>query len=89
MKAPPNRAANPSIEELLEFECLLFELSLRFANVPVDQVVAVIESALLQLGRGLDFDRSAFWEFVDEERQVFLCSVAVEGVGEQYDESST
>jgi PAS domain S-box-containing protein len=80
MQAPPNRAANPSIEELLEFERLLFELSLRFANVPVDQVVAVIESALLQLVSFLDFDRSAFWEFVDEERQVFLCSVAVEGV---------
>ena len=78
--APPNRAANPSIEELLEFERLLFELSVRFANVPVDQVVAVIESALLQLVSFLDFDRSAFWEFVDEEQQHFLCSVAVEGV---------
>ena len=80
MQAPPNRAANPSIEELLEFERLLFELSVRFANVPVDQVVAVIESALLQLVSFLDFDRSAFWEFVDEEQQHFLCSVAVEGV---------
>jgi PAS domain S-box-containing protein len=78
--APPNRAANPSIEELLEFERLLFELCVRFANVPVDQVVAVIESALLQLVSFLDFDRSAFWEFVDEEQQHFLCSVAVEGV---------
>ena len=78
--APPNRAANPSIEELLEFERLLFELSVRFANVPVDQVVAVIENALLQLVSFLDFDRSAFWEFVDEEQQHFLCSVAVEGV---------
>ena len=53
---------------------------MRFANVPVDQVVAVIESALLQLVSFLDFDRSAFWEFVDEEQQHFLCSVAVEGV---------
>ena len=80
MQAPPNRAANPSLEELLEFERLLFELSVRFANVPVDQVVAVIENALLQLVSFLDFDRSAFWEFVDEEQQHFLCSVAVEGV---------
>ena len=78
--APPNRVAKPSIEELLEFERLLFELSVRFANVSVDQVVAVIESALLQLVSFLDFDRSAFWEFVDEEQQHFLCSVAVEGV---------
>ena len=79
-EAPTNRAANPSIEELLEFERLLFELSVRFANVSADQVVAVIESALLQLVSFLDFDRSAFWEFVDEEQQHFLCSVAVEGV---------
>jgi len=79
-EAPTSRAANPSIEELLEFERLLFELSVRFANVSADQVVAVIESALLQLVSFLDFDRSAFWEFVDEEQQHFLCSVAVEGV---------
>ena len=79
-EAPTNRAANPSVEELLEFERLLFELSVRFANVPADQVVAAIESALLQLVSFLDFDRSAFWEFMDEEQQHFLCSVAVEGV---------
>jgi PAS domain S-box-containing protein len=79
-EAPTNRAANPSVEELLEFERLLFELSVRFANVPADQVVAAIESALLQLVSFLDFDRSAFWEFIDEEQQHFLCSVAVEGV---------
>ena len=48
-EAPTSHAANPSIEELLEFERLLFELSVRFANVSADQVVAVIESALLQL----------------------------------------
>ena len=35
---------------------------------------------MLQLVRFLDFDRSAFWGFIDEEQQLFLCSVAVEGV---------
>ena len=35
---------------------------------------------LVQLVRFLGFDRSAFWEFIDEEQQHFLCSVAVEGV---------
>src|SRR5262245_11528113 len=28
----------------------------------------------------LCFDRSAFWEFIDEETPYFLCSVAVRGV---------
>ena len=79
-EAPTGRASNPSIEEHLEFERLLFELSVRFADISADQVVAAIESALLQLVRFLDFDRSAFWEFIDEEQQHFLCSVAVEGV---------
>jgi PAS domain S-box-containing protein len=78
--APTGRVSDPSMEELLEFERLLFELSVRFANVSADQVVAAIESALLGLVRFLDFDRGAFWEFVDERRQDFICTVAVEGV---------
>ena len=78
--APTSRVSDPSIKELLEFERLLFELSARFANVSADQVVAAIESALLGLVRFLDFDRGAFWEFVDERQQHFICTVAVEGV---------
>ena len=79
-EAPTSCESNPSLEELLEFERLLFELSVRFANVPADRVVAAIESALIQLVRFLGFDRSAFWEFIDEKQQHFLCTVAVEGV---------
>jgi PAS domain S-box-containing protein len=78
--APASRVSDPSIEELLEFERLLFELSVRFANVSADQVVAAIESALLGLARFLDFDRGAFWEFVGERQQHFICTVALEGV---------
>jgi len=78
--APTSRVSDPSIEELLEFEHLLFELSVRFANVSADQVVEAIESALLGLVRFLDFDRGAFWEFIDERQQHFICTVAVEGV---------
>ena len=59
-QAPTRCESNPSLEELLEFERLLFELSVRFANVPADRVVAAIESALMQLVRFLGFDRSAF-----------------------------
>ncbi len=79
-EVPNSCASNPSLEEHLEFERLLFELSVRFANVPGDKVVAAIESALTRLVRFLGFDRSAFWEFIDQEQQHFLCSVAAEGV---------
>jgi len=34
----------------------------------------------MQLVKFLGFDRSAFWEFIDERQQNFLCTVAVEGV---------
>ena len=44
-----SRASKTSLEELLAFERLLSDLSARFANVAVDQVVAEIEGALAQL----------------------------------------
>ena len=78
--APTSRVSDPSIEELLGFERLLFELSVHFANVSAEQVVAAIESALLGLVKFLDFDRGAFWEFVDERQPHFICTVAVQGL---------
>ncbi len=77
---PTSRAPDASLEELLAFERLLSDLSARFANVADSQVVAEIEGALGRLLKFLGFDRSTFWEFIDEEKQHFLCSVAVEGV---------
>jgi PAS domain S-box-containing protein len=76
----PRRTSGASLEELLAFERLLSDLSVRFANVVFDQIIAEIESALKQLLSFLGFDRSAFWEFPDKEKPHFLCSVAVEGV---------
>ena len=78
--AAPSCAAAPSLEELLVFERLLSALSVRFANVTVDQVVPEIESAQKQLLAFLGFDRSAFWEFIGEDKQNFLCSAALDGV---------
>jgi PAS domain S-box-containing protein len=77
---PTTRSPDASLEELLAFERLLSDLSARFANVAGDQVVAEIEGALKRLLKFLGFDRSAFWEFVNDEKQYFLCSAAVEGV---------
>jgi PAS domain S-box-containing protein len=75
-----SHARGPSLEDLLAFERFLSDISLRFANVAVDQVVAEIENALKQLLEFLGFDRGAFWEIADKEKQYFLCSVAVEGL---------
>ncbi len=80
-RAPPTTGTpDASLEELLAFERLLSDLSARFANVAGDQVVAEIEGALKRLLKFLGFDRSAFWEFVNADKQYFLCSAAVEGV---------
>ena len=79
-RAATSSASAPSLEELLAFERLLSDLSARFANVAVDQVVAEIEAALEQLLKFLGFDRSAFAEVIDGDRQYILCSAAAEGV---------
>ncbi len=72
--------AEASLEELLAFERLLFDLSARFANVAGEQVVAEIESALKQFLKFLGFDRSTFSEFTADGKQDILCSVQVKGV---------
>ena len=77
---PTGHKAEASLEELLAFERLLFDLSARFVNVADEQVIAEIESALKQLLEFLGFDRSVFTEFTDGEKQEFLCSAAVQGV---------
>ena len=77
--ATPN-ASEPSLQELLAFERLLSDLSARFANVALDQVVAEIEAALAQLLKFLGFDRSAFAEIVEGDKQYILCSAAAAGV---------
>jgi PAS domain S-box-containing protein len=75
-----SRASDASLEELLAFERLLFDLSARFANVAGEQVVAEIEIALKKLIEFLGFDRSSFAEFTDEGKANFICTVAAEGV---------
>jgi PAS domain S-box-containing protein len=79
-KVGTNRTSEPSLQELLAFERLLSDLSARFANVAVDEVVSEIQAALEQLLKFLGFDRSAFAEVVDGDKQYILCSAAAEGV---------
>ena len=68
---PTDHAAEASLEELLAFERLLFDLSARFANVADAQVIAEIESALKQLLKFLGFDRGVFAEFTEGGKQEF------------------
>jgi hypothetical protein len=77
---PTGHEAEASLEELLAFERLLFDLSARFADVTGNQVVAEIEIALKQLLKFLGFDSGTVTEHTDEGKQEFLCSAAVEGV---------
>jgi len=79
-KVAARRTSEPTLEEFLAFERLLSDLSARFANVAVDEVVSEIEAALARLLRFLGFDRCAFAEVVDGDKQYILCSAAAEGV---------
>ncbi len=74
---PTGHEAEASLEELLAFERLLFDLSARFANVADEQVIAEIEGALKQLLKFLGFDRGVFTEFTEGGTQDILCSVVV------------
>src|SRR5258707_13398540 len=64
----------------MAFECMLADLSARFANVPADKVeleIRVVQAILLKF---LGFDRSTFAEFQDDGSLVVLSSTAVDGV---------
>ena len=79
-KRQPRGAAETSLEELLKFERLLADLSVRFANVSGDEVELEIEIALKHLLKFLDFDRGSFGEFAANGWVTVICSVAREGV---------
>jgi transcriptional regulator with GAF, ATPase, and Fis domain len=70
-----------SLTERLEFERLLADLSVTFANLPSDRVIEETEQALLRLIEFLDFDRSSLGELPPNgERFEVLCSVSRNGV---------
>jgi formate hydrogenlyase transcriptional activator len=72
---------HPSTEELLAFERMLADLSVRFANVPIDRVESEIQIAQTILRQFLGFDRATFGEFQEGGSLVVLSSTAVEGFG--------
>lgn len=78
--AAKSRASDPSLDELLAFERLRFDLSSRFANVAADEVVTEIETALKRLYEFLGFARGTFGEFSERGDLSILCSAAAEGL---------
>ena len=56
-----DRANSVRVEEQLEFERLVAELSAKFINLPAEQVVDAIRDALRRIGEGLDLDRCNFY----------------------------
>jgi formate hydrogenlyase transcriptional activator len=71
---------SPSVENLVAFERMLADLSVRMANVTADRVEPEIQLVQVILRQFLGFDRSTFAEFQDDSSLVVLSSTAREGV---------
>jgi formate hydrogenlyase transcriptional activator len=56
-----DRATSVTVEEQLEFERLVAEVSAKFINVPADRVGDAIRDALRRIGEGLDLDRCTLY----------------------------
>jgi formate hydrogenlyase transcriptional activator len=78
----PTVASNEaSVEELLEFERMLADLSARFANVPLDQVEFEIQVAQTILRQFLEFDRCTYLEFLSDGTLSVVSSSAIDSIG--------
>ena len=64
----------------LAFERLVADLSMRFANVSHDGIVAEIEAALARLVETLGYDRCTYTEFAPDGTLHVVCSAAVGGI---------
>jgi FixJ family two-component response regulator/signal transduction histidine kinase len=67
--------------EQLAFERLLGEISVRFANVSYDGIVAEIERALGELVQRLGYDRCTYTEIAPDAPASVVCSAAVGSIG--------
>ena len=55
------------LEERLQFETLLVEISARFVNLPTDQIDSEIEDAQRRICECLGLDLAALWKWSDEK----------------------
>jgi PAS domain S-box-containing protein len=65
-------ASAKALEERLEFESLLSEISARFINLPADQIDSEIESAQRRICELLDLDRSTLFQVPEREPGTLL-----------------
>jgi transcriptional regulator with GAF, ATPase, and Fis domain len=63
--AGTSRSAIEVLEEQLEFERFVAELSFQFINLPGDQVVDAIRTGLRRIGEQLELDRCSFFRIAD------------------------
>jgi formate hydrogenlyase transcriptional activator len=56
------------LEEQLQFEMLLTEISARFINLPAEQVESEIQDAQRRICESLHFDRSTIWQISEPNR---------------------
>jgi PAS domain S-box-containing protein len=61
------QAASHALDQKLEFERLIAELSVRFINESADQVLEAVRDAIRQIGEAIDVDRCSFFRIVDGE----------------------
>jgi formate hydrogenlyase transcriptional activator len=67
------QASRRVVEEQLEFERLIAELSYNFINLPADQVIEAIRRALSRIGEALKVDRCSFYRI--EANEVMLAPI--------------
>ncbi|HMK64481.1 MAG TPA: GAF domain-containing protein, partial [Thermodesulfobacteriota bacterium] len=60
--SPDREILRAELESQLEFERLLTETSVRFVNLPPEQVESEIQDALKRICESLHFDRSSMWQ---------------------------
>ena len=66
------KLAEQAMEERLQFETLLADLSVRFVNLPGEQLVTEIEHALRRICECLDIDVSTLWR-VSSDKPDAIC----------------
>jgi PAS domain S-box-containing protein len=59
------QAARLEVEKQLEFERLITELSVKFINLPSDQLIETVKDDLRKIGETLDVDRCTFFRLRD------------------------
>jgi formate hydrogenlyase transcriptional activator len=70
-KTAAMRAPEGDLQDRLDFETLLSDLSAKFVNVPADQLDSEIETAQRRVCELLGVDLSALWQWSDERPRYF------------------